>query len=259
MSSNALMRILAGHPPRIRKRRDDDFGPPATACPPCYGHFPMTHPSGALGRSASFWVSAGVVSHTLWTSAAPAVTYPLYAAEWNLSFAVTTAIFSIYPITVVTVLIYSGMFPTTSAAAKRCYSDWPLRLSASCCISEPIVELAGRTKFDHGGGRRTSGESDTDPHPYAAREQPRHTRRDGKLARGLSDRDRRLGDSLQLIFPRWPDARQCRGAGPSPCGLTVCILSCRLLRAGCGRTPSGAGGKLGPSPGDSFGNGGGSR
>jgi hypothetical protein len=85
-------------------------------------------------------------------------------------------------------------------------------------------------------------------------------RRDGKLARGLSDRDRRLGDSLQLIFPRWPDAHQCRGAGPSPCGLTVCILSRRLRRAGWGRTPSRAGGKcLGPSPGDSFGNGGGSR
>jgi MFS family permease len=68
----------------------------------------MTHPSGTLGQSASFWVSAGVVSHTLWTSAAPAVTYPLYAAEWNLSFAVTTAIFSIYPIIVVTVLIFFG-------------------------------------------------------------------------------------------------------------------------------------------------------
>jgi MFS family permease len=66
------------------------------------------HPSGTLGQSASFWVSAGVVSHTLWTSAAPAVTYPLYASEWNLSFAVTTAIFSIYPIVVVTVLVFLG-------------------------------------------------------------------------------------------------------------------------------------------------------
>ncbi len=38
-----------------------------------------------LGRAASFWVSAGVVGHTLWTSAAPAMTYPLYAAQWHLS------------------------------------------------------------------------------------------------------------------------------------------------------------------------------
>src|SRR5258705_11851529 len=68
----------------------------------------MTYPSGTLGQRASFWVSAGVVSHTLWTSAAPAVTYPLYASEWNLSFAVTTAIFSIYPIVVVTVLVFLG-------------------------------------------------------------------------------------------------------------------------------------------------------
>src|SRR5260370_4323499 len=68
----------------------------------------MLHPSGTLGQRARFWVSAGVVSHTLWTSAAPAVTYPLDAAEWNLSFAVTTAIFAIYPIVVVAVLIFLG-------------------------------------------------------------------------------------------------------------------------------------------------------
>src|SRR5271168_3445710 len=32
-----------------------------------------------LGRRASLLVSAGVVSHTLWTSAAPALTYGIYA------------------------------------------------------------------------------------------------------------------------------------------------------------------------------------
>lgn len=61
-----------------------------------------------LGRRASFWVSAGVVGHTLWTSAAPAMTYPLYAAEWHLTHATTTAIFAIYPIVVVAVLIGFG-------------------------------------------------------------------------------------------------------------------------------------------------------
>ena len=30
-----------------------------------------------LGRRASFWVTAAVVAHTLWTSAAPSMTYPL--------------------------------------------------------------------------------------------------------------------------------------------------------------------------------------
>jgi hypothetical protein len=43
-----------------------------------------------LGRSASFWVSAAVVAHTLWTSAAPAMTYPLYAAQWGLTPTATT-------------------------------------------------------------------------------------------------------------------------------------------------------------------------
>ena len=58
------------------------------------------------------------------------------------------------------------------------------------------IELAGRTKFDHGGGRRTSGESDTDPHPYPAREQPWHTRRDGKQ----QGADKRSGQSEQHRF-----------------------------------------------------------
>ncbi len=62
----------------------------------------------SFGQQASFWIAAAVVAHTLWTSAAPAMTYPLYAAEWGLSPTVTTAIFAIYPIVVVTVLIIFG-------------------------------------------------------------------------------------------------------------------------------------------------------
>lgn len=61
-----------------------------------------------LHRSTSFWVSAAVVAHTLWTSAAPAMTYPLYAAEWHLSPTVTTGIFAIYPVLVVATLILFG-------------------------------------------------------------------------------------------------------------------------------------------------------
>jgi MFS family permease len=60
-----------------------------------------------LGRKASFWVSAGVVAHTFWSSAAPAMTYQLYADEW-LTHTVTTGIFAIYPIVVVTILILFG-------------------------------------------------------------------------------------------------------------------------------------------------------
>jgi MFS family permease len=61
-----------------------------------------------LGRRASLCVSAGVVAHTLWTSAAPAMVYRLYAADWQLSHTVTAGIFAIYPIVVVAVLIGFG-------------------------------------------------------------------------------------------------------------------------------------------------------
>ncbi|VTU39684.1 MFS transporter [Variovorax sp. PBL-E5] len=61
-----------------------------------------------LGRRASFWVSAAVVGHTLWTSAAPACTYPLYAAQWHLTPTVITSIFAVYPITVVAALLLFG-------------------------------------------------------------------------------------------------------------------------------------------------------
>src|SRR4051812_7939895 len=61
-----------------------------------------------LGQRASFWVAAAVVGHTLWTSAAPAMTYPLYASQWGLNSAMTTAIFAVYPIAVVAVLTVFG-------------------------------------------------------------------------------------------------------------------------------------------------------
>jgi predicted MFS family arabinose efflux permease len=61
-----------------------------------------------LGRRASFWVSAGVVAHTLWTSAAPAMVYRIYAEEWHLAVTTTTAIFAIYPIVVVLTLLGFG-------------------------------------------------------------------------------------------------------------------------------------------------------
>src|SRR5277367_5769717 len=65
-------------------------------------------PPVALGPCASLFVSAGVVAHTLWTSAAPALAYRLYADEWPLNHTVTTGIFAIYPVIVVLTLIGFG-------------------------------------------------------------------------------------------------------------------------------------------------------
>jgi MFS family permease len=53
-------------------------------------------------------VSASVVAHALWTSAAPAMAYRLYADEWHLNHTVTTEIFAIYPVVVVLTLIGFG-------------------------------------------------------------------------------------------------------------------------------------------------------
>src|SRR6266404_4406686 len=61
-----------------------------------------------LGQRTSFWVAAGVVAHTLWTSAAPAMTYPLFAEEWHLTHTVTTGVFAFYPIVVAAVLVGFG-------------------------------------------------------------------------------------------------------------------------------------------------------
>jgi MFS family permease len=67
-----------------------------------------TKPRTALGRRASFWTAAAVAALALWTSAAPSVSYPLYAAEWQLTPATTNAIFAVYPIVLVVVLIVFG-------------------------------------------------------------------------------------------------------------------------------------------------------
>ena len=67
-----------------------------------------TKPDIALGRRGSLFVSAGVVAHTLWTSAAPAMAYRLYADEWHLNHTVTTGIFANYPVVVALTLIGFG-------------------------------------------------------------------------------------------------------------------------------------------------------
>jgi hypothetical protein len=61
-----------------------------------------------LSRRACFWVSFGVSLHTLWTSAAPALSYRLYIDQWQLSAIETTGVFAVYPMLVVATLILFG-------------------------------------------------------------------------------------------------------------------------------------------------------
>ncbi|MFF0264174.1 MFS transporter [Kribbella sp. NPDC004536] len=62
----------------------------------------------ALGRRAGFWVAASVAGLSLWTSAAPTTTYPLYASAWHLTPTATTAIFAVYPVVLVAFLLVFG-------------------------------------------------------------------------------------------------------------------------------------------------------
>jgi predicted MFS family arabinose efflux permease len=87
--------MIKGAPASVRRTVADQTQPPVG------GRF-------VLGRRASLLVSAGAVGHTLWTSAAPALTYGLYAQEWHLTHTVTAGIFAIYPIGVVLMLVGFG-------------------------------------------------------------------------------------------------------------------------------------------------------
>ncbi|MET0726363.1 MAG: MFS transporter, partial [Leifsonia sp.] len=62
----------------------------------------------ALSERGSFWTAASVAGLALWASGAPTVVYPLYAEAWDLQPAVTTAIFAVYPIVLVPVLVIFG-------------------------------------------------------------------------------------------------------------------------------------------------------
>jgi len=65
-------------------------------------------PRRTLSNRASFWTAASVVALALWASGAPAMMYPLYTAEWNLTPAIITTIFAVYPISLVVTLIVFG-------------------------------------------------------------------------------------------------------------------------------------------------------
>lgn len=56
----------------------------------------------------SFWAAAAVVVLSLWASGAPAMVYPLYTAGWGLTPFVTTAIFAVYPVSLVVMLVVFG-------------------------------------------------------------------------------------------------------------------------------------------------------
>jgi MFS family permease len=63
-----------------------------------------SHPPSTRG----FLMAAGVVAHTLWTSVAPTIVYPLYAQQWDLTPTAIGCIFAVYPLVVVATLVLFG-------------------------------------------------------------------------------------------------------------------------------------------------------
>src|ERR1700712_1201513 len=61
-----------------------------------------------FSRRGSFWASAAVLALCLWSSGAPSVLYPTYAAEWQLSSTVITTIFATYPVVLLVGLLVFG-------------------------------------------------------------------------------------------------------------------------------------------------------
>jgi MFS family permease len=63
---------------------------------------------GRLAKRGSFWAAASVLALCLWSSGAPSVLYPSYAAQWHLPPVVVTSIFGTYPVALLIVLLLFG-------------------------------------------------------------------------------------------------------------------------------------------------------
>lgn len=62
----------------------------------------------SLGRRATLLTASLVLALCLWSSGAPSVLYPVYAAEWHLAPVVTTTVFGTYPLVLLITLLLFG-------------------------------------------------------------------------------------------------------------------------------------------------------
>ncbi|WP_186445570.1 MFS transporter [Paenibacillus cremeus] len=61
-----------------------------------------------VSSKAAFWIVAWVLMISLWSSSAPSIVFPVYASQWHVTKAVTTGIFSVYPIVLTLILLLLG-------------------------------------------------------------------------------------------------------------------------------------------------------
>lgn len=86
-------------------------------------------------------IASGVVAHTLWTSAAPAMTYPLYARDWGLSTTETTLVFAVYSAVVVLVMVFAG--DLADHIGRRKTMLWGLAASATGVAAFAVAQGLG--------------------------------------------------------------------------------------------------------------------
>lgn len=60
------------------------------------------------GSRGAFWAAASVLALALWSSGAPSVLYPIYAATWDLTPVVVTTVFATYQLALIVVLPLFG-------------------------------------------------------------------------------------------------------------------------------------------------------
>lgn len=106
-------------------------------------------------QTARLLIASGVVAHTLWTSAAPAMTYPLYARDWGLTTAETTLVFAVYPAVVVLVMLFAG--DLADHVGRRKTMLWGLAASATGVAAFAVAQglgalIAGRLLMGVGVG-----------------------------------------------------------------------------------------------------------
>src|ERR1700712_654578 len=160
-----------------------------------------------FSRRGSFWASAAVLALCLWSSGAPSVLYPTYAAEWHLSAAVITTIFATYPVALLVGLLIFGNISDTIGRRKAMLIGIVLILLSGVlfAIAPNVAWLyAGRvlqgagTAFALGAASASLVENNTSSNP--------------RLASSLTTASTALGLTLALLvsgtlaeYAPWPE------------------------------------------------------
>lgn len=130
----------------------------------------------ALSSPAAFWAASGVLVLSLWASGSPAMLYPVLASQWNEPPVTTTALFAVYPLALVVVMVLCGSLSDRYGRRPLLVTGVAIVAVGSLLFSatEPIaVVFAGRALQGAGVGLAMSAASaaivEYNPRPAASR------------------------------------------------------------------------------------------